>query len=399
MKQPLENRKNIAIIGGGASGMAAAIAAARTCRELGFFAEISLFELQERLGKKLLSTGNGRCNLGNLDSDLLHYHGENPHFVTDAFQQFDVENNMGFFQSLGVMCREEENKLYPYSNQASSVLDALRLMIGHLNVDLHCGCKVFGAEKRAGRFLLQTKAGDHFADKLIITAGGLAAPDLGGTKSGYQILENFGHRITALFPSLVQIKIDHPLPKALKGIKIKGNAALYQGDQCLQMESGEILFTEYGLSGPPILQLSRKVGEHPGESLTITLDFLPDFTLTAVEDLLAERQKDIGYLTLEHFLNGLINKKTGQLLIKHALKQNLSHSSASLTKDERHTISLALKAFPLPVHSTLSWKNSQATAGGASTADFDPKTLRDRTSPTWLQRRRSAGYRRRLRRI
>ncbi len=373
MKLTQKNKSHIAIMGGGAAGMASAIAAAEI-RD-GGNCEIVLFEARERLGKKLLATGNGRCNFGNLDTDICRYHGEDPGFVQGAFRTFDVQSNIVFFRRLGILTRVEDGRLYPYSNQAAAVLDALRLEIDRLAIDLHCGCKVLCAQKQGNGFLLQTEAGAYFADKLIVAAGGIAAPDLGGSKNGYQILESLGHRSTPLFPSLVQIKIDHPLPKALRGIKCKGQATLCRNKTQIAREEGEILFTEYGLSGPPILQLSRKVGENPAPGIDIALDFFPEFPEEKVKALLTERQRDLGHLTLENFLIGLINKKIGQLLIKYTLNQSLSRKAETLTEAECSAIAGALKRFSLPIAGTLSWKNSQVTAGGIATVDFDPQTM------------------------
>lgn len=379
MKKGIQNKTRIAIMGGGAGGMAAAISAAGVLA--GSKIATSLFETDERLGKKLLATGNGRCNFGNLDMDRCHYHGADPDFVIPAFTTFPVADNIAFFQRLGIPCRQEDGKLYPYSNQGAAVLDALRLEIQRLGIDLHCGCRVTGVQRRTQDFLIETEEGKFPADRFIVAAGGMAGPDLGGGKSGYQILEALEHPCTPLFPALVQIKTEHPLPKALRGIKIKGRAILCRKEKEIAAEAGEILFTDYGLSGPPILQLSRKVGENRGQMLCVHLDFMPDFDEEAVQAMIRERRDRLGHLSLEYFLIGIVNKKAGMLLIKHTLNRSLASFAETLTDAECRDIAAALKRFSLPVAGTLGWKHSQVTAGGIATAAFDPQTLESRRTP------------------
>jgi len=193
---------NLTIIGGGAAGMVAAIAAAR----LG--ARVRVLERMSRVGKKLLATGNGRCNLANLSLDASHYHGESPRFVQDALEQFDLNKTLGFFEELGVVTRaEEDGQVFPITHQAASVLDVLRYEMERLGVEVVCDVNVQKVSGAAGRFVCASTDGREFAaEKIILAAGGKSSPNLGSNGGGFKIGEALGHRIERPAPALVQLK-------------------------------------------------------------------------------------------------------------------------------------------------------------------------------------------------
>lgn len=351
-----------AIIGGGASGMAAAIAA----KECG--ADVTIYESQKRLGRKLLSTGNGRCNLTNMNAVQKNYHGNDTSFILPAFKKFWVTETLDFFYSLGVVTREEDQgKVYPYSLQASSVSDALRMRIEHDNICVKTEFEVKSIKKQNGVFAIESFKGEKdTADSVIVSCGGKAAPDLGSNGQGYNILRSFSHTITPVSPSLVQIKTEGDAAKRLKGIKING--AAFAGDI---YEKGEILFTDYGLSGPPVFELSAYLDGIK----TIALDLMPDYDRAEVEGLLRERIKNIPYATLTDFFSGMLNKRVGTEILRDLGIAPVSRECSSLAETEIKAIAEEIKGMSFKVSGTLSWNNAQVTRGGALTSEFDAETM------------------------
>lgn len=364
---------NVAVIGGGASGLMAAIVAAR-CG-----ASVTVLERGDRVGRKILATGNGRCNMTNVYADVGNYHGENPKFVMSALSGFGAQSAMDFFAQLGVLCRvEEDGKVYPYSNQASSVLDVMRMETAKLGVAVKCNFEVMDITVKDNKFYIKSYQDEVFvSDKVIFAAGGKAAPNLGSNGSGYDILRKLGHTVTPLFPALVQIKTDTECVRGLKGIKIDANVAAVQDGKKQKEEYGEVLFTEYGLSGPPVFQLSRTFGEgvKNGKKCAAVLDIMPEYTKQQVKELINERIMYNGDKTLENFFVGMLNKRLGQILLKACGVFPLSEKAQSLTKNEVSAIAEKIKNWSFDVTGTMSWNNAQVTAGGVRTKEISPSTM------------------------
>ena len=293
-------KPTLAVIGGGASGLCAAVCAGRS----GAFGEVLLLERGPRVGKKLLATGNGRCNLSNRFFTPANYRnrkGDSPEFIRPAFEAFGLTETLAFFESIGIVPYEEDGgKLYPRSLQASLVL---------------------------------------------LAAGGAASPKLGGSDSGVKLLEALGHRVTPLIPSIVQLKTELVTIRALTGIKVTGNVTLSEGKERYS-ESGEVLFTDYGLSGPPVMQLSCRAGRmlHQGRKPVIELDLAADYEEDALFAALKERAE-------------------------------------SLTEKEIRALTVQFKHWQLPVTGTMGLENAQVTAGGAELSGFDPETLESKVVP------------------
>lgn len=375
-------RPAIAIIGGGAAGLFAAITLASLEKHP---YDIILFERQERLGKKLLATGNGRCNLSNLYAQATDY-GQASSFVEPALKALSPQKTLEIFRHLGLLTHEEsDGKVYPYSNQGSAVLDILRLQCQYLGVYVQTGVEVQQIQRQHSIFCLHTSAGQFIAHKVILATGGCAAPQLGGTKSGYALGEALGHVLTPLFPALVQVKTDSPYPKALKGVKFEGIATLKESHHFLAQESGEVLFTEYGLSGPPLFRLSRFIGQNSSHKqpkpLTIFLDLMPEYSTDALLSLLLQQQKALHNLPCEHFLTSILQKRLGQMTLKAAGIAPLSRLCATLKPAELSALVQQIKAFPFPVRGTTGWANAQVTAGGLALQHFVPTTLESRLQP------------------
>ena len=363
---------NIAIIGGGASGIFAAIAAAENPAST-----VTIYERGGRIGRKILATGNGRCNMTNINAAEENYHGANPGFVRDTINTFWVSQTLDMFSQMGVLYKIEDDgrsaangKVYPYSDQASSVLDTLRRELDRRGVIVKCNFDVQTVKKNNGGFVIRSYKGETVrADKVIIAAGGKAAPDLGSNGGGYAILKSFGHHITGLHPSLVQLKTDGDTAKKLKGIKVNANVTLGGFT-----EYGEVLFTDYGLSGPAVFSLSSRLDGHK----SITLDIMPEYSYSEITDMLSERRKSLCGIPLEEFFTGMLNKRVGQLILKTVTNSPLSRKSESLSDAEIRKTAAMIKKWEFEISGTLSWNNAQVTKGGAYTSEFNPETMESR---------------------
>ncbi|MEG1496137.1 MAG: aminoacetone oxidase family FAD-binding enzyme [Clostridiales bacterium] len=367
MSDILNKKYHIAIIGGGASGLAAAIAAKKTATA---DLSVAVFERQLRVGKKLIATGNGRCNYTNVSTKAENYNFSAREFAKIALSKFTPENNISFFEKLGIYPDYEENgKVYPYSHQSSSFVDVLRFSAENLGIEIITQTEVQAVKPHGIYFKVATDMGNFEAKKVIFATGGMASPDLGGTVKGYNLARSMGHSVGDLSPALVQIKTENDLPKSLKGIKFWGNATLKSADKILGEEQGEILFAEYGLSGLPILQLSCYLVGQPLGDVWVFLDFFPKISKNELIEILKERQKLLGHLTLENYFTGFMNKKTAQLLLKRILDRQLSFKVEDLSTEDIFRIASGVKGFKLAVQGVTGWKNAQVTAGGVATAE------------------------------
>lgn len=354
----------IAVIGGGASGLIAAIAAAEDSDN-----QITVYESGDRVGRKILATGNGRCNMTNINADVENYHGKNPKFILGAKNKFWVNETLEFFSDLGIEVNvEEDGKVYPYSNQASAVLDVLRFKIDELdNIKIINSFEVKSVSKTKECFNIVSYDGrKEKADKIIVATGGKAAPNLGSKGVGYEILKSFGHKITGLSPSLVQIKTETDVVKKLKGIKLDAEVTL--GDNS---EFGEVLFTEYGLSGPAVFSLSSRLGDNK----VISLDIMSKYSYEQLYERILQRIALRPKITLENFFVGMFNKRVGQALMKSVGIEPLSRYALTLNEKEISRICSAIKKWDFKVTGTMSWNNAQVTKGGAVTGEFNPNTM------------------------
>ena len=360
----------IGIIGGGASGMAAALAASQNPD-----AEIHIFERQARLGKKLSATGNGRCNLTNLKT--APYFGTEADFAIPALSAFDPQKTLLWFESLGLYTvAEESGRVYPYSDQANSVVDVLRLALNKENITVHTGCEIEKATKTEAGFSLKTAEETFLCHKLIVACGGIAGTKLGGTMSGYRLLSAFGHKSTRLRPALVQLTSDHPVLPSLKGVRANANVQIFREDTLFAQSTGELQFTETGISGPVIFEISRDVCEGRGAWQAV-LDLLPDMPEEKLYAMLSARRNTA--LTTEDLLTGILHNRLGRVVTKGA---GIGLCPvAALSDGELQNVCRLAKAFPLTLTGTQGMDNAQVTAGGVYTRDFDPTTMESRLVP------------------
>ena len=247
----------VLILGGGASGLMAALSAAQDEQNT-----VTVLERQSRVGRKLLATGNGRCNLTNLDLSPEHYHGQDAGFARAALSRFDGNTTLDFFHALGLLtAAEPSGRVYPLSDQANSVVDVLRFAAAQAGVQLVCGFDAQNVKKKARGYQVTGADGSaYFGDKLIVACGGCAGKALGGTMSGYELLSQLGHSRTALHPSLTQIRTDPAPIRGLKGVRADCRMRLRADGRTIQEDAGEAQFTETGVSGPVAFALSRAAG-------------------------------------------------------------------------------------------------------------------------------------------
>ncbi|MFA7079147.1 MAG: aminoacetone oxidase family FAD-binding enzyme, partial [Syntrophomonas sp.] len=250
-------KKHVIVAGGGAAGMMAAISA----RRLG--AEVTILERNPRVGKKILATGNGRCNFTNINADITCYHGNNPKFAHSALANFTIDDTIRFFGKLGIEHKVEDlGKVFPMSDQASSVLDVLLYELRELGVNIVCDALVKDISKKNDKFIIELENGQVYGgDRVIITTGGKAMPSSGSDGQGYDLAARLGHTIIDVFPALVQLKLEGSFFKRIEGVKLVGTAEIIHNNKSVAKDRGDILFANYGVSGPPVLQISRKAGE------------------------------------------------------------------------------------------------------------------------------------------
>ena len=372
------DKTELAVVGGGAAGLAAAVMAARAG------IRTTVLEKQPRVGKKLLATGNGTCNITNRDAAPGRYHGEQAAFVRPALAGFTPEEVCAFFASLGLPCEGRENgRIYPLCCQAAAVLTCLRLELQARGAVERCGSTVDCIVPEKAGFTLCGGGEELRARFVLLAAGGAAAPALGGGTGSYALAEALGHARTPLFPSIVQLRTDTAFIRAVKGLRVEGEAALLLDGRELLRERGEILFTEYGLSGPAVMQISRPAADWERKKrgrLEVELNLLPGWTEAALRNHLAARRSLPGR-TLEEALTGLLQSRLGQTVLRAAGIGPLTRPAASLTDTELDALTAGIRRWRLPVTGTQGFGGAQVTAGGLRTAQFDPITLESRLAP------------------
>jgi predicted Rossmann fold flavoprotein len=362
---------NVAIIGGGASGLVCAIEAARKG------VHVSLFEKNSKLGRKILATGNGKCNISNLHLNPSRYHGESPQFVAPLLKRFDAPTCKAYFRSLGLEMREgEEGRLYPMSHQASSVVDILVHEARRLNVHVVCESEVSLVEKKGADFILHVKDEMHRFDACVIACGSPAWKSLGSSESGYGFAKAFGHRVIEPYPTLVQLLSDEPHLKEASGVKMEASVALFIEGKKTQHALGDVLFTEYGLSGSAILEISRGASlafvQH--EAVFVVVDMMPHLSIEALNTLLQKRLAYAQDKSLGLWLEGLIPKKLAAFIIHTCTLEHLKRASL-LGPKELKKIVFALKALRLHVKDTKGFESAEVCAGGVDVRELDEKTL------------------------
>ena len=350
--------------------MVAAIAAARGG------AYVTIYERNDRLGKKILATGNGKCNLGNLNLSSLDYYSGNLHMLESILEKFGTQDTIRFFESIGLMIKEKNGYLYPQSEQASAVLDVLRLGVERHHVEIRYQTKVTGLVPKGQGFLIVTGDGNvchDFYDRVILACGSKAAPKTGSDGSGYKIARKMGIRVSGVVPALVQLRCQESYLKGVAGVRADACVHIYRNHQEITKERGELLLTEYGISGIPVFQLSGCVNrilyqEPKTAGLRAEIDFLPDISneewIVYGKQRIRNASQD-NLVTVEDFFTGMLNKKLMMLFIKQAgLKSNAPVSQVA--EEQLLQVFMQCKKFVLCITGSMSYDSAQVCSGGVS---------------------------------
>ncbi len=360
----------IAIIGAGPAGIMAAITAARVCNS------VVLIEKNDQIGRKLLATGNGRCNLTNKNITVDRYHGSNPHFIEKILKSFDQSETTDFFESLGVALKEEDKgRIFPRTNQASTILDALTHELERLNVKIEVNYAVAQISKNDS-WQIQGPNGDIIsADKLILTTGGKAAHYLGSSGDGIFWSGKLGHSIKTSYAALVPIETIETWPKEIQGLKIEGAVRIVSDGQIIAEKKGDIMFTHYGLSGPAIMGLSREVSPLLQKSkVEIVIDTVTDIDVKDLNEKIKHIFEISGVKTIKNALAGFVPANLVIRILKN-LKIDLNKKSAQISKQERKAIIDQLKNLTLTVSKSRPLKEAQVSTGGVDSDEINPKTM------------------------
>ena len=361
--------KRILIVGGGASGIAAALQAARTNPT----AQITILERLDRVGKKILATGNGRCNLGNWGIVPEVYHSRNPDRLAQLLDQMPADKTVRFFEQLDLLTTTDDaGRIYPYARQASMVLDILLHALQQAHISIVCGAEVDAITRHKKGFSVQTQDGKEYrADAVILTTGGKAAPKQGSNGSGYPLAASLGHTCTELHPALVGLRCRSKLLGRLKGLRTQAQAALYVDKRKAATDRGELQWNDYGISGIPAMNLSGTLATcSPYDSAEVRIDFFPDFDYHELRTLLTHRIRRHGSETLETLLSGTVPKRIVAAVCQ-SLSLPLSRTGAELTRRNVDFLLSALKGWALPITGTQPWEQAQVTAGGVPLTEID----------------------------
>ncbi len=359
---------DLAVIGGGASGLAAALAAAEAAQTKKI--SIAVLEKNPRVGKKLLLTGNGHCNLTNRAAGSpSHYHGD-PGALA-VLNRFPPEQILSLFQKLGLLCRElDGGRIYPYSLQAPSALNLLRRGLEQRGVKTLCGFDVKSVRKADGGFQISSPAGELLARRTILAAGGAACPRSGSDGCGFALAEALGHSVTPTYPALVPVKTDPVRVRPLKGVRCPALASFRLGGKSVRTSGGEVQFTESALSGICIFELSRCFGElRAPRDAEISLDLFPEYPGKKLEQMLCAAANGNRALSAPELLEGFLPKALGIELARYALGGG-SKQAGALKPEDLVRLASAAKQFCFPVRGTFSWDRAQVTAGGVPLSEL-----------------------------
>ncbi len=376
-------KKRGIIIGGGAAGLMAAITAAENG------AEVTILEHMPRVGKKILSTGNGKCNMTNMHMTADCYRCGEPDVPMQVIGRFPVAETLRFFRRIGILTTDRNGYVYPASGQAQTVLDALMNKADSLGITTICESKVQSIEKtKKGMFAVKSLSGTHYADFVILAAGSMAAKVTGSDGSGYELAKSLGHKIKKPLPALVQLKCSGDFFKAIAGVRCDAKVGIYtvgkRGERqtLLAEDTGELQLTDYGISGIPVFQVSRFAAEalDHKKQVAAAIDFMPEYTTEALFELLKEQRMYLHDRTAGEFMNGLFNKKLALLFLKAAyLKPDMKVSAISDKK--LWELVDVIKDASFEVTGTNSYDKAQICMGGVSLKEVNAETMESRLVP------------------
>jgi len=364
------NNKHMIIIGAGAAGLCAAIVRARTGQS------VTLLEQNTKIAKKILVSGNGKCNIDNRYIDARRFHSQNPSFAEKVLQGYGFNVVEEFFTSLGLELIEgKEGKMFPMSLQASSVVELLEYEAKRLGVEILCDCAVTGIDKSEGNFIVETTLGVKKSKKLLLASGSPAAPQLGGSNSGYAFATKMGHTLIPRHPSLVQLCSEETWVKACAGVKVAGVAKLHANGEYITEKKGDLLFTNYGISGLAILDLSREVSTRLAnfDYCELNLDLVPDYSKEKLTNLLLGRMQSENIKPITLWLQGIINKKLIHIILEQSKCK--AKIESDLNRKEINKIVHSIKNLKLSINDTKGFQGAEVSTGGIDTTEVNPQTM------------------------
>ncbi len=367
---------NTLIVGGGAAGLMAAIAAADRGER------VTLLEKNDCLGRKILISGNGRCNVLNTDPDPIHFHGDNPDFAQGALNAFPVEDTLAFFHDLGIETRvEKRGRVFPASNQAASVVRLLEDRVNRAGIRVVDSADAAELFKDDG-FRVRTANGQHFdADRVIMTTGGTSAPGLGGSDDGIRMACDLGHRRTAIYPGLGPLETERSTLHKLQGVRAVVAAEALVDGQVVKRDEWEILFRFYGLSGLVILNLSESVAPFvDGGTVSVRINFFPGVSADELEERLRHRWNRHPYRTVAFSFTGLLPDKIAPVLLP-LMDIPPDRPAAGISAAEGRRIAEGLTGWEVRVLGSRTFAEAEVMVGGIVTDDVDPQTMESRIVP------------------
>lgn len=376
----MKNKFDAIIIGGGASGIMTAITARRRGKD------VLLVEKNDKIGKKILVTGNGRCNISNENvvediSKPVHYSGSQPKFTLSTLNQFNIYETKEFFRELGIEFNEEDNgRLFPVSNQAQAVVDVLAYELENLGVKIAKpnAPKVIRYDEKTKLYEVVLTDGRHvFAPKLVISTGGKSHSRLGSTGDGYNYAEQFGHSITPLFPAYSPLIVKSPLCHKLQGVKLEVSVKAIARGKTFAENTGTIMFAHFGLSAPVVLEISREIAEEilvKGNKVSLEVNFVPGIAKHQIDEYLLNRWQTSPNKSLGFSLVGLLPHKVLPAILEVEgidPEQNVSE----ITKENRLKIGKLLQEYKFDIEDVRGFDDSHFTAGGVNVKEVSPETL------------------------
>ena len=363
-------QKKTAVIGGGASGLTAAYFASEKCG-------VTVFEKQKKIGRKILVTGNGRCNITNKNIDRSRYHGHNPEFADHVLNRFGLAETEKFFNSIGIpFIEEDDGKLFPASLQASVIPKVFEYELVKRGVDIRTHRKIEKIIPENDKFKLIT-AGmeEEFFDSVIIACGSSAFPAAGASKSGYELAESLGHKIFEPFPVILPVNIPLKALHTLQGVKLDCGVKVFHKEKQVAGSCDELLFTAYGISGPASLKVSRAINELviKGQVPEISLDFFPSLSLPDLEHVLETLFSDSNK-KLSFALLGILKERMPEVILSIS-GIDYEKRCGTLSKNEKLKILSSLKDFRIQPGKPRGFDEAVAAAGGVSVEEIDPSTM------------------------
>ncbi|MGN1432873.1 MAG: aminoacetone oxidase family FAD-binding enzyme [Ruminococcus sp.] len=366
------NNFDVVIIGGGASGLTCAVSAKQKNKNI----SVAIIEKNDRVGKKLLSTGNGRCNLTHNNITAEKYCGSFKNQSKAVFEKYDTQRLLDIFNKLGLLtfC-DNEGRYYPQCKQASAVLDVLRFACVRLNVEIFCGENIRSIKRNNGSFSVKTDDNEFISNKLVIANGSKAAPKLGGNSSSADYLKNFGHSFVPFSPALCPVKVNSDIIKSLKGIRATAKAVLFDNNaKTVKEEIGEVQFNDNSLSGICIFNLSL----YTKKDYLISLDLLPDISVEELRALIYNNKNLFSNLSIDNLLTGIFQKRLGQAVLKESKITDFSRKCNSLAEIEIENIVCTIKNLHFPVIENCGFEQAQCALGGVNGREIDEKTMQSK---------------------